>query len=60
MKKTEPAIAAIGPGKFLKSFITAGIAAAEKLARDYGIIKEPDTGISEEQAPENPEADGAS
>lgn len=54
MKKTEPAIAAIGPGKFLKSFITAGIAAAEKLARSYGIIKEPDTALSGENAPENP------
>ncbi|WP_406043679.1 hypothetical protein [Succinimonas sp.] len=60
MIETEEAIAAAGPGKFLKSFVAAAVSTAEKLARDYGIIKERDTEISEDFAPENPEADGAS
>ena len=60
MIETEEAIAAAGPGKFLKSFVAAAVSTAEKLARDYGIIKESDTGISEENIPENPEADAIS
>ena len=51
MKKTEASIAGIGPEKFLKNFVAAGIAAGEELAREYGIIKEQKAESCEDGSP---------